>query len=153
MTIRKSRSDLRKRLTFCIILGMAQRGIQGELTGHLSVAFVLTLLTFCYQKGYYHLNRMPQYKLTRLTCPPGPELLENVNSTRFLSTFTWDEENFATQSEASECSLSVVSWARRGGFGRADGGGAVWMNLFRWVTWIVVVLVNSLDVIEKSFER
>jgi len=119
---------------------MAQQGTQGELTRHLSVAFVLTLLTFCYKNNLFILHR--SCATTQLTCPPGPELLENVNSTRFLSTFTSDTENFATQSEASRCSLSVVSWARGGGFGKADGRGAVWTNFFRW---IVVVLVNSLD--------
>jgi hypothetical protein len=66
------------------------------------------------------------------TCPPGPELLENVSSTSFLGIFVCGASNLASQSDASVLSSSVTSSVSGGGFGNADdGGGAVKMNRVR----------------------
>ena len=106
---------------------------------------MLTLLTFYYKKKVIISSYATTTQPAQLTWPPGPELLENVKSTKFLSILASDAENFSAQFEASECSFSVVSWARVGGFGKADGGDAVRENVFGWFECIVVVLMNSLD--------
>jgi hypothetical protein len=113
--------------TFFSKTGIAQRGIQGELTGHLSVTFVLTLFTFCNKEPNHH--EADASRAVKHTCPPGPELLENVSSTSCLGIFVCGPLNLASQVDASVLSSSVTSSVSGGGFGKAgDGGGAVNMN-------------------------
>jgi hypothetical protein len=110
--------------TFFSKTGIAQRGIQGELTEHLRVTLVLTLFTF-WQKSPMRLMHFPSH-CVKHTCPPGPELLEKASSTSCLGIFVCGELNLASQSDALVLSSSVTRSVRDGGFGNTDdGGGAV----------------------------
>jgi len=93
------------------------------------VAFVLTLLTFFIIGQRRNLMKINQIQRT---CPPGPELLENDSSTKFLGIGVLDAVNFVTQSIASEFSCSFVNFKRAGGLGRPRTTPVVWIQRIRW---------------------
>ena len=103
---------------------MAQRGIQESLKEHRSVAFVFTLFTF-YNGPIFENQRVHEF-LRAHTCPPGPELLENDNSTNSFGIFPAAPANRVTQAEAFALSSSVKSSESDGGLGSPATPTALW---------------------------
>ena len=69
------------------------------------VAFVFTLFTF-YNGPKFENKRVCEFSRAH-TCPPGPELLENDNSTNSFGKFPTASANRVTQAEAFVLSSSV----------------------------------------------
>jgi len=147
--------------TFFSNTGIAQRGIQGELTGHLSVTLVLTLLTFCNKRPNHDHHEVYPPSHSQHTCPPGPELLENASSTSCLGIFVCGDLNFVSQTDALALSSSVTSSVSGGGVGKArDGEGAVKTNrekpkspnFFKglWDIQTIIVILTGLHPVYQS---
>ena len=116
------RSDGKKELlTDLRSSSRAHGGIHFASIWHRTVAFVVTLLTFC-GASEVNVQRPGYYGVlggTR-TWPPGPELRAKLKSTRFRGTATF--LNACNHSRASALSALVSRLDRAGGIGSVNLG-------------------------------